>query len=114
MALSRDMALSKQSFPPHWMLRPLTFKLQAGNGLPAVFVRFVFPTSAAVNLLSSQLLTHAVRGEIVPPNQVFYRDAFDGLKADVIYIWSHGSFAQEVVLLERALGASRVARRVPS
>jgi hypothetical protein len=38
------------------------------------------------------------RGEIVAPNQVLFRDAFDGLEADVLYIWKRGAFSQNVIL----------------
>jgi len=40
-------------------------------------------------------------GELVPPNSVVYRDAFDGLKADVLLVWKHNYFGQDVVLRER-------------
>ena len=39
----------------------------------------------------------SVRGEIVPPNMVLYRSAFDGVEADVLYIWAHNAFSQNVI-----------------
>ena len=50
-------------------------------------------------------------GELVPPNQVLYRDAFDGLEADVVMVWKHNLISQNVILREQpalveALGAA--------
>jgi hypothetical protein len=39
-------------------------------------------------------------GEIVPPNQVWYRDAFEGLAADVRCVAGRGGFEADVVLRE--------------
>src|SRR5437867_201085 len=36
-------------------------------------------------------------GEIIPPNNVIYRSAFDGLEADVLYVWKHNAFSQNVI-----------------
>ncbi len=43
------------------------------------------------------------RGQWVPPNQIIYRDAFDGdgLKADVRYTYNQNSFEQDVILRTR-------------
>ena len=40
-------------------------------------------------------------GELLPPNQIVYRNAFDGLDADVLLVWRHNSFSQDVVLREQ-------------
>jgi hypothetical protein len=40
-------------------------------------------------------------GELMPPNQVVYRNAFDGLKADVMLVWKHNAFSQDVVIREQ-------------
>lgn len=40
-------------------------------------------------------------GELLAPTQVVYRDAFDGLKADVLLVWKHRYFSQDVVLREQ-------------
>ncbi|HVR35942.1 MAG TPA: sialidase family protein, partial [Methylomirabilota bacterium] len=40
-------------------------------------------------------------GELIPPNRLVYRDAFDGLKADVLLVWKHNYFSQDIVLLEQ-------------
>src|SRR5439155_14500392 len=40
-------------------------------------------------------------GELLPPNQIVYGDAFEGLKADVLLVWRHNYFGQEVVLREQ-------------
>lgn len=40
-------------------------------------------------------------GEFQPPNQVFYREAFDGVVADLRYTYRKGSFVQDVIVLER-------------
>ncbi len=37
-------------------------------------------------------------GQLLPPNKIIYRDAFDGLLADVVYEWRKDRFAQFVVL----------------
>jgi hypothetical protein len=40
-------------------------------------------------------------GELVPPNQVVWRSAFDGLEADVVVLWKHHLFSHSVVLKEQ-------------
>jgi hypothetical protein len=37
-------------------------------------------------------------GELLPPDRVVYRDAFDGLAADAVCVWRHNQFIQDVVL----------------
>jgi hypothetical protein len=39
-------------------------------------------------------------GEILPPNRVIYRDAFDGVKADMLYVYKRGAFEADVILRE--------------
>ena len=39
-------------------------------------------------------------GQLVPPNQVVYSNAFSGLVADVMYIYAKEGFEQNVVLLQ--------------
>ncbi len=39
------------------------------------------------------------QGEIVPPNQVVYRNAYQNIQADLVYTYTAGSFEQDVVLL---------------
>ncbi len=41
------------------------------------------------------------RAELAAPNKLFYSDAFDGVKADLVYEYRRGSVAQEVVLREQ-------------
>lgn len=43
----------------------------------------------------------SVPGELLPPSQIVYRDAFDGLDADVLLVWRHNSFSQDVVIREQ-------------
>ena len=43
----------------------------------------------------------AAAGELVPPNQIVWRDAFDGLTCDVLLIWKHNSFSQDVIFREK-------------
>jgi len=43
----------------------------------------------------------STRGEIVPPNRVVYRDAFDGVRADVLYIYKKSGVVQDVIIRER-------------
>ena len=40
-------------------------------------------------------------GKVVPPNKVVYQSAFDGVEADVVYVWTHNTFSQNVILKER-------------
>jgi hypothetical protein len=41
-------------------------------------------------------------GELLPPNQIVFRDAFEGVvRADVVIVWKHNFFAQDVVLRSR-------------
>lgn len=40
-------------------------------------------------------------GEILPPNQMIYRDAFSGLAADVRYTYAKGYFEADVIIRER-------------
>src|SRR5881296_79516 len=42
----------------------------------------------------------SVPGELIPPNQVVYRSAFDGVEADVLYIWKHNAFSQNIIIKE--------------
>jgi hypothetical protein len=39
-------------------------------------------------------------GELLPPNQVIYRDAFEGLRADVLYTYRSTGLEQDVILRE--------------
>lgn len=40
-------------------------------------------------------------GELQPPNEIFYRDAFNGVAADLHYTSRKGSFVQDVIVRER-------------
>jgi hypothetical protein len=37
-----------------------------------------------------------VRGEVLPPNSVVYRDGFNGVAADVLFVWRHNNISQNV------------------
>lgn len=39
-------------------------------------------------------------GELHPPNKIFYKDAFDGVRADLRYTYRKGGFVQDVIVLE--------------
>ncbi len=41
------------------------------------------------------------QGELLPPNQVLYRDAFDGVQADVLYEYRLLGVVQDVILREK-------------
>jgi RHS repeat-associated protein len=41
-------------------------------------------------------------GEILPPNQVIYRDAFASLRSDVRYTYQRGQFEADIILREQA------------
>jgi RHS repeat-associated protein len=43
-------------------------------------------------------------GEILPPNQVIYRDAFAAVRADLKYIYRKGRFEADIILRERPPG----------
>jgi hypothetical protein len=43
----------------------------------------------------------SVKGELLPPNQIVYPDAFDGVSADVVLVWKHNLFSHDVILRER-------------
>ncbi|MCP5517565.1 MAG: hypothetical protein H7A45_09955, partial [Verrucomicrobiales bacterium] len=40
-------------------------------------------------------------GELLPPDQIVYRDAFDGIAADVVVVWRHNLFSHNVVMRQR-------------
>ena len=40
-------------------------------------------------------------GELLPPNRVVFRSGFEGLDADVLYVWKHNLFSQNVILNEQ-------------
>jgi hypothetical protein len=41
------------------------------------------------------------KGEIIPPNQVIYRECFEGLKADFCYTYGKGSLEADIILREK-------------
>ena len=43
---------------------------------------------------------HDAAGELIPPNQVIYRNAFEGLKADVVYTYRRRGVEADIVLRE--------------
>jgi hypothetical protein len=43
----------------------------------------------------------SVRGEMLAPDRILWRDAFDGIGADVLLVWRHNLFSHEVILKER-------------
>ena len=50
---------------------------------------------------------HDTQGEWIPPNQVVYRDAFDALKADVLYTYRKRGVEADVILREVPPSPSR-------
>jgi hypothetical protein len=40
-------------------------------------------------------------GELLPPNQIVFKDAFNGIAADLILVWKHNQFEHDVLLRER-------------
>jgi hypothetical protein len=40
-------------------------------------------------------------GKLIAPNQIIYQDAFDNIKADVLYTWKKSGLEQDVILRER-------------
>ncbi len=55
-------------------------------------------TGASVELAT---VKESVTGQLLPPNQILYPNAFNGLEADVLLIWKHNYFGHEVLLRER-------------
>lgn len=47
------------------------------------------------------LVKATVPGELLPPNQLLFKDAFRGLTADVVYVWKHNSFSQNIIVREQ-------------
>jgi hypothetical protein len=43
----------------------------------------------------------SVLGQLVPPSEIVWEDAFEGVKADVVVVWKHNQFSQNVLLRER-------------
>lgn len=46
-------------------------------------------------------IKESAQGVLLPPNQILYEDAFDGIAADVLLDWKHNIFSHDVVLKER-------------
>jgi hypothetical protein len=40
----------------------------------------------------------SVPGYLQPPHTIIFPDAFDGIVADVVYVWTHNHFSQSVIL----------------
>lgn len=40
----------------------------------------------------------SVPGYLQPPNTIVFPDTFDGIVADVVYVWTHNHFSQSVIL----------------
>ena len=59
-------------------------------------VRLADPASGLAYMLGT--VKPSAPGEIVPPNKVVYRDALNGLAADIVYVWRHNGISQNVVL----------------
>ncbi len=72
----------------------------------------------AVNGKSATIATAKdTAGEVIPPNQIIYRDAFDHLRADVLYTYRRTGLEQDIILREQppgpqALGLLREATRL--
>jgi hypothetical protein len=43
----------------------------------------------------------SVKAQLLPPNRLLYRDAFDGIEADVLLEWRHNHYSHNVILRER-------------
>ena len=64
-------------------------------------VRAIFLTDVARGQsVALGTVKQSVPGELIPPNQVLFRSAFDGVEADVLYIWKHNAFSQNIILKE--------------
>lgn len=83
---------------------PSSFEIQGADGTRLRGgVRSIILTDSAKGM-SVQLaaVRQSVPAELDPPNRVIYRDAFEGgARSDVVMIWRHNYFAQEVVLRSR-------------
>jgi hypothetical protein len=95
--------------------------LSAGDGGDAVRLRSSILALIYFDAASGKSVTIATAkdtaGEVIPPNQVIYRDAFDHLQADVLYTYRRTGLEQDVILREQpadpdALGLLREATRL--
>lgn len=85
----------------HQLNAPAVFELEASDGSHVSGgVRAILLTDSQTgeSITLARVKENAV-GEILPPNRIVYRDAFDGaVQADVILIWKHNYFCQDIVL----------------
>ncbi len=56
---------------------------------------------ASGKILVLATVKNAAPGVVVPPNQVLYASGFDGLDADVLFVWRHNTISQNVILKKR-------------
>jgi hypothetical protein len=43
----------------------------------------------------------SAKAELLPPNEILFRDAFDGIAAHVLLVWKYNYFSHDVILAER-------------
>ena len=43
----------------------------------------------------------SVTAQLLPPNRIFWEDAFDGIKASALVVWKHNAFTHDVILAEQ-------------
>ena len=60
---------------------------------------YYFDTATGKSVLLASV--REVEGELLPPNQVIYRSAFDGLQCDVRYTYTKGGFESDLVILQK-------------
>lgn len=54
--------------------------------------------SSTGEVLNLATLRRGVASEFVSSNQLLYREAFDGVAADLLYIWRHDGFYQDIIV----------------
>ncbi len=70
---------------------------QSQTNLPTHFLNFLWDGSGSAQIA----VVKSCEGTLFPPNEVVYQDAFDGLIADVQYIYAHNGFEQNIVLRQK-------------
>ena len=73
------------------------------NRLFRTFVVGIYYFDAATGQSALVATVQDSIGELLPPNQILYRDAFKGLKADVRVTCTKSAYESDVILLEKPL-----------
>jgi hypothetical protein len=64
-------------------------------------VRTIQLTDVATGRSAVLGTVRATPAELLPPNRLVYRNGFQGIEADVLLVWKHHAFSQNVILRQR-------------